>query len=157
MKKWAHSNEAVCSNESCLAMAHSSELLQVPACQKPLIVPDSPAGLRAMNHGAKIPSFSQMKLTLTSSSLVSRPPSLNIPIDQVLLFSWVQSHGTQSSIIILNQRSHPPKSHFLLFHMNRFPIAQAFAFMWPTMQCEGWRKSRKFSSKVNTSIVSATW
>ena len=45
---WAPSNEAVCSTESCLAVAHSSELLQLPGCQKPSIVPDSPAGLRAI-------------------------------------------------------------------------------------------------------------
>ena len=48
---WAPSNEAVCSTESCLAVAHSSELLQLPGCQKPSIVPDSPAGLRAIDRG----------------------------------------------------------------------------------------------------------
>lgn len=47
----APSNEAVCSAESCLAMAHRSELLQLPGCQQPSIVPDSPAGLRAIDRG----------------------------------------------------------------------------------------------------------
>ena len=48
---WAPSNEAVCSAESCLAVAHRSELLQLPGCQEPSIVPDSPAGLRAIDRG----------------------------------------------------------------------------------------------------------
>lgn len=47
---WAHSNEAVFDIESCLTMAHSSELLWWPAHHKQSIVSNSPARLRAMDR-----------------------------------------------------------------------------------------------------------
>lgn len=100
---WANSNEAVCGTESCLAMAHSSEILQLPGCQKPSIVPGSPAGLRAMDHGAKTSSFSQMRSALTSSSPVSFPSShQTFPLIKSCYFSGyrVMKHRVASSFFL---------------------------------------------------------
>lgn len=119
---WARSNEAVCGIESCLAMAQSSELLQPPGCQKPSIVPDSPAGLRAMDHGAKTSSFSQMRPTLTSSSTVSHPSShQTFPLIKSCYFSRykVMEHRVASSF-------------FLTVHIHRGVIS--FSYTWVTVQ-----------------------
>ena len=115
------SNEAVSSTESCLAMAHSSELLQLPGCQKPSIVPDSPAELRAMDRGATTSSFSQMRPTLTSSSSVSLPLPQIFPLIKSRYFSWyrVTEHRVVSSF-------------FLTVHILQGIIS--FPFTWVTVQ-----------------------
>lgn len=118
---WAPSNEVVSSTESCLAMAHSSELLQLPGCQKPSIVPDSPAELRAMDRRAKTSSFSQMRPTLTSSSLVSLSLPQIFPLSKSHYFSWyrVTEHRVAASFFLT------------------VPIHQgivSFPFTWVTVQ-----------------------
>lgn len=118
---WAYSNEAVWSIESCLAMAHSSELLQLLRCQKPSIVPDSPAGLRAMDHGAMTSSFSQMRPTVTSSSPVSLLSShQTFPLIKSYYFSGyrVMEHRVASSF-------------FLIVHIHQGVIS--FSFTWVTV------------------------
>lgn len=150
-EEWANSNEAVCSDESCLAMAHSSKLLQVPGCQKPSIVPDSPAGLTAMDHGAKISSFSQMKTTLTSSSLVFHPPPQTFPLIKSSYFPGyrVMEHRVASSFLpqfTSTKELFPSLSHELLYNSPDLCLYVA------CIQSEGWRKSSKFSSKLNSSL-----
>lgn len=149
---WANSNEAVCGTESCLAMAHSSEILQLPGCQKPSIVPGSPAGLRAMDHGAKTSSFSQMRSALTSSSPVSFPSShQTFPLIKSCYFSGyrVMKHRVASSF-------------FLTVHIHQGVIS--FSFTWGTVQqsryfaiyvaciqTKGYRKFRKLCSELSNS------
>lgn len=144
---WAHSNEAVCSDESCLAMAHSSELLQGAWVSEAINCPR----LTCWAHShepwgyGKISSFSQMRTTLTSSSLVSHPPPQTFPLIKPSYFPGyrVMEHRVASSLLpqfTSTKEWFPSLSHELLYNSPDLCLYVA------CIQSEGWIKSSKFSS-----------
>ena len=87
--------------------------------------------------GAQTSSFFQMRPPTYLFIVGISPLPPNTPIDQVPFFLPVQSHGTESSVIILPHRSYPPRNYFLTSLMSYCRTAQILASYAACVQSEG--------------------
>lgn len=109
----------------------------------------------AHSHGpwgyGKISSFSQMRTTLTSSSLLSPPPPQTFPLIKSSYFPGYRVMGQRVASSLLPQLTStkewfPSLSHELLYSSPDLCLYVA------CIQSEGWMKSSKSNSKLNSSL-----